>query len=214
MLYKSELKKVPLTPCPKLGEKELKDITLIAASREAEIPKCGKVLCVDYYSSKTKELQVRFFSDRKNHVNYVAETDKWNDNYIYGQPGEINSATTTTDLSTIKHFLKIDCNSVWLNQFGAGYNYSRQTGPLAVCNSFVKEKKRESSMGASDRKEALFKERCEWFKDGGKEFEEFCDKKAFRNTYIFFFQIQPKSSAKLHLRLLWNTLDVKCGYKT
>lgn len=43
MLYKSELKKVPLNPCPKLGKKELKDITLIAAASEVKIPKCGKI---------------------------------------------------------------------------------------------------------------------------------------------------------------------------
>ena len=226
MLYKSELKKVPFNPCPKLGKKELKDITLVAASSEVEISKCGKVLCVDYYSAKTKELQVRFFCDGKNHVNYVTESDEWNDNYIYGQPGEINSATTVKDLSTIKHFLKIDCNSVWLNQFGAGYSYSRQTGPLAVCNSFVKEKKRDKRWNAEQRKWNLFKKRTAWFKEPGKNLERFCDTKAFKNTYIFFSNLDKKHERNCtcgHCGKSWRTKEnikhkqstncPKCGQK-
>ncbi len=226
MLYKSELKKVPLNPCPKLGEKELKDITLIAASSEVKIPKCGKVLCVDYYNAKTKELQVRFFCDGKNHVNYVTESDEWNDNYIYGQPGEINSATTVKDLSTIKHFLKIDCNSVWLNQFGARYNYSRQTGPIAVCNSFIKEKKQDKKWNAEQKKWSLFKKRTAWFKEPGRNLERFCDTKAFKNTYIFYSNFDKNHERNCtcgHCGKSWRTKESikhkqsticpKCGQK-
>lgn len=194
MLYKSELKKVPLVSCPKLGKEKLKDNTLIAAANETENSKCGKVLCVDYYSAKTKKLQVRFFSDGKNYINYIPSTDKWNKNYI-ACDSRTSSVGTDDDIELLGCFLKTDRQRLYLHGINY-YTYREYTGPLAMCNDFIREEKRKAKFRAIDRKEALFKERTAWFKDFGKGFEKFCDTKAFKNTYIFFSNFDKKHQRK------------------
>lgn len=194
MLYKSELKKIPLIPCPKLEKEELKDNALIAAANETENSKCGKVLCIDYYSAKTEELQARFFSDGKSWISYVPSADKWNKNYITGD-GFTSSVGTDEDIELISCFLKTDRQSIYLNGINY-YTYRKYTGPLAMCNDFIKQKKSETKEKTAEKKEALFKERTAWFKDFGKGFEKFCDRKAFKNTYVFFSNLDKKHKRK------------------
>lgn len=199
MLYKEELKKVPLCELPKASKAELKGKEYIASTEIVDLQRCGKTLIIDYYSTKNKSLQVRFFSDGFSHILYDAVNDRWCKNYV----------NTTLYDAKLKHpnfdvycqekgikkaasFLNVKETSFWVDLFGGSYNYRSLYGILAITDRFISKRKEEVKERAREKAEGDFVERQLWFPMCDQNIDIFCNKKAFSEAYIFFSTLDKK----------------------
>lgn len=199
MLYKKELKKVPLCEPAKSTKKELKDKAFIAGAKVVDVARCGKTLIVDYYSIKNNNLQVRFFSDGKSYIVYDVQKDKWTKSYVnvvlypldkYSYDHSVHCSHAEEIIAT--SFFKVESTSCWI-YFATGYaGYREFKGILAVVDSFIKKQKSEKREKKEDRALCTFKARQSWFPKPDKNMDDFCNNKVFSSTYIFFSVLNKK----------------------
>ncbi len=189
MLVKAVLKKVLSCECPSFSKKELKKVQYIAAAKVVEADKCGEILVVDYYSSKDKKLQVRFFSDGKKYISYVIDEDKWTEITIANL---INADCASTEKDR-----KLAAKFLGLSEEVANYNvwigYKCVGGMRAVCSRFIANIRYVESTKASDRKYEKKKLHFSLFpKDYSGKLDSFCETNVFDTAYIFFSKLDKK----------------------
>lgn len=194
MLVKEQLKKAPLSECPTFSKKELENAQYIATASVVEIKKCGRVLIVDYYNSKDKKMQVRFFSDGNNYISYIPSEDKWSNKAIYNlASGKCVSLTEhrqiAEDFFNVPNYQK---NShLWIN-------FKKVEGITAACAYFVQGKAKEKSEKARDRKEAKVNLHFAMFPDWhNNKLNAFCDNQVFKCSYIFFSKLDKNRKRKV-----------------
>lgn len=202
MLYKSELKKIPPCPKPNPSKEELRDKTYIAGVAICEVTRCGKVLTIDHYSTSDEKLQVRFFSDGTNYVIYDCVNKSWFQKYItpiiqtkknryISKP----AFATETDIKKAAKFLNQRTDAYFYSMY-TGYKACSSTGITAVIDCFIQDKKREERDNAAERREAEFLQRRLWFKKYDNKIDNFCNRTAFKETYIFFSSFDKKHKRK------------------
>lgn len=198
MLYKEELKKVPLCAIPKANKKELKNKNCIAGAKIEKLHQSGEILVIDYYSINERELQLRFFCDKENYILYAPTENKWTKgfatNYLIEKQQGNDAFYLEKDLTLCKKFLKIEYCSCYVDrkQYYGTYSY----GIVGVADCFIKEQKREQKYRAADNAEALFFERQSWFPEITQDIKDFCNAKAFKEAYIFYSKLDKKRKRK------------------
>lgn len=193
MLIKAELKKVPSCECPTFSKKELKEVQYIAAAKVVEVDRCGEILVVDYYSSKDKKLQVRFFSDGKNYISYITDEDKWSKVTIANLiNGECKSIETHRKLAA--RFLGL---SDYVGKYSVWIGNKSVEGMKAVCSRFIANISQEQSRKASNRKYEKMQSHFSMFsKSYNGKLDSFCEAKVFNTSYIFFSNLDEKRKRK------------------
>ncbi|MBQ2391849.1 MAG: PcfJ domain-containing protein [Clostridia bacterium] len=214
MLYKSELKKIPLCKPPKFSREELKDKSFISTSAVIETSKCGKILVVDYYSIQEAEIQARFFTDGNNHITYMVKNDIWSKNSIIGLLLKRNSRSVhkESDLDVAKKFLGI-------SYF---YTYSKRydrclTGLDAVCEKITQRAYFEQYRNKKDNEVARMRYHFSLFPAlKPKGINKFCDEIVFDTTYIFFGSKRKGKYQAIcgHCGKSFDAADAKHGQKT
>ena len=118
MLYKEELKKVPICAIPKANKKELKNKNCIAGAKIENLHKSGKILVIDYYSINKKELLLRFFCDKENYILYAPVENKWSKgfvtNFLIEKLKGNDALYLEQDLEICKKFLEIKYDSCYI----------------------------------------------------------------------------------------------------
>lgn len=199
MLYKKELKKVPLCEPAKSTKKELKDKAFIAGAKIVDVARCGKTLVVDYYNIKDNSLQVRFFSDGNNYIVYDVQKDKWVKSYVnsvlfplekhfYNYPVYCSHAEEVVAMS----FLKVESTSCWIYLAFSNTGCRNLHGVLAVVDNFIERLKCDARYRARDNAFFVFKERQSWFPEPDQKMNDFCNQKVFSSTYLFFSSLNKK----------------------
>lgn len=193
MLIKAELKKVPFCKCPTFSKKELQKVQYMATAKVIEIDRCGEILVIDYYSSKDKKLQVRFFSDSKTYISYVVDDDKWTkatvSNLVNGE-----CISTESDRKFAAKFLGL---SEYVAKYTVWIGYKCVEGMKAVCSRFIANINQEQSRRASDRKYERMNCHLSMFpKDYKGKLDTFCETKVFDTAYIFFSNLDKKRQRK------------------
>ena len=193
MLVKKQLIKIPLCPTPKVNKGELKNARIISAAQAFDNPSMGKILVVDNYNSKSGKLQARLFMDEKNHVIYDANSATWKFGYLSSvlwTDEEISSYSELPTIKTVKEFLNYSGGSYF-------WPYSKNIsarGVIGIVDNVIQQREREKRYIANDKAEALFRERRSWFPKLNVNIETFCNKKAFKEHYIFFSTLDKKHS--------------------
>lgn len=211
MLFKSELKKSPLCPIPKASKEDLKNKTHIAGVVICEVPRCGKVLTIDYYTVSDKKLQVRFFTNGNSYVAYDCNNGEWFQKYIT----PIMQSDSTRYIDNPVFTAKADINKAatflnqrpdaWFYSMYTGYRSRTSKGIIAITDRFIQGKKEEERANARERQEADFIERQLWFPDYDKKVDAFCNERAFKETYIFFSTFDKKHKRKYKCSRCGNT---------
>lgn len=198
MLYKEELKKVPLCAIPKVNKKELKNKNCIASAKIENLHKSGKTLVIDYYGINKKELLLRFFCDKENYILYAPVENKWSKgfvtNYLLTILKTNDAAYIEKELELCKKFLKIEHCSCYVDgkrNYGT-YSY----GIVGVVDRFIKDQKQEQKIRAADNAEALFCERQSWFPEITQDIKDFCNAKAFKEAYLFYSKLDKNKKRK------------------
>lgn len=213
MLIKAQLKKAPLCEWPTFDKKELEKAQYIATANIIETEKSGQVLVVDYYSSKDKKLQVRFFSDANRCISYLVGEDKWTEKAIYNLiVGECLSTREHCKLAA--SFLNISVCREKYNTFVLGYKYLK--GIVAICGKFTSDIARQKNEKAYYRKWAKVQSHLSMFPNCYEDkLNDFCETKVFLNSYIFFSKLDKKhkrqgvcTHCKKHFEL---SADIKHG---
>lgn len=164
MLVKKALKNIPPCERPKTPRGGIKE-KYLAGAQICEIQGCGKILTVDYYSSKDGDLQVRFFCDTKNYITYRPKDDKWAAKYMlsYEEVAECGEMPVYADLKSIK-LVNDFLNGRHVDSFysyGCNYSASRRTkGIAAAIDRYIYDYEEEQRRKAAERREALFDSRC------------------------------------------------------
>lgn len=200
MLYKEELKKVPLCELPKVSKEELKGKDYIAGTEIIELQRCGKTLIIDYYSIKNHNLQVRFFSDGENFIVYDVENKKWSKSFVNTLLYRPSKDKNYHNIDVVCTKVKTDMAGRFLNKttdtycfvdlFGQSYNYRSFSGILGVADRFIKELRSEAKSRSEDKAEAVFRERQLWFPKPDEDTDRFCNEKCFEEKYIFFSNLK------------------------
>ncbi|MCM1545271.1 MAG: PcfJ domain-containing protein [Ruminococcus sp.] len=202
MLYKSELKKIPPCAKPKVDKEALRDKTHVAGVVICEVPRCGKVLTIDYYSLSNRKLQVRFFSDGNSYISYDCNSGEWFQKYITpvleSNSKELFSNPVFTDEESLDQAAEFLGQSpdVWFYSMYTGYRSHSSQGIVAVVDRFIQDKKEKERERAIEKQEADFTERKLWFPDFDKKVDSFCNNKAFEENYIFFTSFDKKHKRK------------------
>jgi len=198
MLYKEELKKVPLCTIPQAVKKELKGKDLIAGAEVAKLQHSGSILVIDYYNIDKKELQLRFFCDKENFVLYDPIKDKWHKgyvtNFLLDRLDSNDAFYLEKELNLCKKFLKTDACSCYVDR--KQYYGTYATGIVGVADHFIKEQKNEQKYRSADNAEALFFERQSWFPEITQDIKDFCNQKAFKEAYLFYSKLDKKHKRK------------------
>lgn len=199
MLIKTELKKVPLCECPKFTKRELSKskYNYLATAKICEIRRCGKILVVDYYNSKTKELKARFFCDKKNYISYLPLNDEWSykniTSLLSSDGSSSGSLSKSDDMNAVCDFL--DVKKSIGSSFWVGSNYFE--GILGACGRFVSDCYERERIKAQDRKYERMSRHFSYFPKKYPESVDFwADSKAFGGTYIFFSNLDKKHKRK------------------
>lgn len=197
MLVKKALKNIPpceRTKAPRGGIKE----KYLAGAQIREIQGCGKILTVDYYSSKDGDLQVRFFCDTKNYITYRPKDDKWAAKYMLSceEVAECGEKPVYADLKSIKlvnDFLNDGRHVDSFYSYGSNYSAARRTkGIAAAIDRYIHDYEEEQRRKAAERREALFDSRRRWFPGYDSDIDRFCNERAFEHTYIFFSNLDKQ----------------------
>lgn len=202
MLIKAELKKVPPCECPKITKRELSKnkANYLVAAKICEIPRCGQILVVDYYKAEFKELQARFFYDKKNYIillfdenNEVWENktiinclDHPHENYYsladYNLSAEFVGKRKQENVSVSPGFY---CNNQYVK------------GLIGLTAQIAFDKNEEARLKESNRKYERMSKHLSYFpKKYPKSVDLWADSKAFGGTYIFFSNLDKKRKRK------------------
>lgn len=199
MLFKEELKKVPFCAIPKANKKELKNKNCIASAKIEKLHQSGKILVIDYYSINGNKLQLRFFSDKESYILYAPQKNRWTKGYVTNclieeQKGN-DAFFLEQELELCKKFLEIEYCSCYVQHKQHYYGISAY-GIVGVADVFIERQKREAKYRAADRAEALFCERQSWFPEITQDIKDFCNKKAFKEVYLFYSKFDKKRKRK------------------
>lgn len=158
MLYKNELKQVPLLPIPKRKKKSNGAV----AAQVVELKKSGRVLVCDFAAGGNR---TRFFTDGNTYQTLDAKTQVFSQRY----PCENNSYDETEgSLKTVCSFLSV------------------REHPVAwAIRNFVADKKREKSWRAYDRKQELQRQHFAMYPDYPVNLGAYCEDNVFQHGYIF-----------------------------
>lgn len=198
MLYKEELKKVPICAIRKANKKELKNKNCIAGAKIENLHKSGKILVIDYYSINKKELLLRFFCDKENYILYAPVENKWSKgfvtNFLIEKLKGNDALYLEQELEICKKFLEIKYYSCYVD--GKNHYGTNANGIVGVADVFINEQKKEQRYRAADNAEALFLKRQSWFPEITQDIKDFCNAKAFKETYMFYSKLDKKRKRK------------------
>lgn len=196
MLVKKALKNIPPCERPKAPRGGIKE-KYLAGAQICEIQGCGKILTVDYYSSKDGDLQVRFFCDTKNYITYRPKDDKWAAKYMIptaelAECGRLPVYAAASTIKLVNDFLNgREIKSFF--SYGTNYNTWRCTeGIAAAIDRYIHDYQEERRRSAAQRREELFDNRRRWFPGYDADIDRFCDECAFDHTYIFFSKLDKR----------------------
>ncbi len=186
MLIKEELKKVPPCECPKISKKELsKKPKYLVAAEICEVSRCGKILVADYYSTETKTLQVRFFSDGKNYTSYITENNSFSNKSLKSLlEGHQYIPYKKEQFLPVCEFLNI--NEPYKDTaFYIGWE--RYEGIFGACSFFIANKQSDKNEKARNRKWNKICFHLSMFPNKyPSEVDEWANEIAFNTGYIFF----------------------------
>lgn len=208
MLYKEELKKVPLCKPPKVSKEELKDKDYIAGSGIVDLKRSGKTLIIDYYSIENQKLQVRFFSDGENFTVYNVKKSMWSKSFvntILYRPRNtydfrnIDVVSTKANTDMAGQFLnKTTQTHCFIDLFGSMYNYRSLSGILGVTDKFIKELREEAKLRSEEKAAAIFRERRSWVPKPNYDTDRFCNANCFKEKYIFFSNLKSNKKRECY----------------
>ena len=204
-MYKKELLKIP--PCElsakQTGRKKDKNL-LIATAKVVQTQRSGKILVVDYYDTKSRELQVRFFVDKNNgtHLAVTVDDTKWFTGSIARKLEGFYSPQTLTvydDMNTketVSEYLDINdenyTHRYYYYEFG--YRIPDVSGATAIIETWLSNKREKATLKAHQRRADKNQLYHSFFKQGysfmreAKEYFLGC----FKESYIFFGNLTKK----------------------
>lgn len=205
MLIKAELKEVPLCECPKFSKEELKkDIQFLAAVKICEVPRCGTVLVVDYYIREKKELQARFFTDRKSYITYIPTSDTWSDSLVINvlKPDKIKTSNSRFEIRSSSSDIKIANDFLFDHEvktayyMSGEYQYWDSIKIAAVVDNFIQCHKSEARQRQQDNREEKKKRHMALYPKYTDDIDDFCNRVVFPETYIFFSNLGKNRKRK------------------
>lgn len=175
MLYKKELLTIEVPKARKIPRSFIASYKIYGevysgAAVCADLPRCGKVLCIDIFNVN-KEHKLRFFTDRNNYITYDIAAQKWIKRKI-SRDALYTSPCYSTDKS-------VNIATVFLRK-----NRYSNTTLISLADDFISEQMSEQRYRAKENREMRIEQDMKLFKALPKGIDDFVYDTVFPNHIV------------------------------
>lgn len=187
MLIKKDLLKIPscdFQPVEETKDRYSTNYEYTAAAKVVKLPKCGKVLVAEIFSTADKQLKLRFFSDGKNFINYMPEKDEWNNRKPSLALYEWRYCNVYSSEAG-KELVAKTINKHHANKYGNGI--------MDELERFAERIYEKQTRKAYEHKYELLKQHFAMYPKFPQNLQAYCEKHVFNHTYIFIGKVNKNS---------------------
>lgn len=209
MLVKKELLSTPLNKAPKLSKQIKNDYPVCSSVSIVKLPRSGKVLSVDFYTTDNLTLIARFFvnKDSKQFTTWDCFENKWVQRACC-KTVETNSKSHAnikdyqddkSRKTVFKYFNMRDTGERISYCYCHSSRWVYVNGPFAIIEKFCQAIRDERSSKAARTRWEKNERLHSMFNDIlPKKVDKYCDKNIFPANYIFFSKLNKERKRKGH----------------